>query len=55
MSVAVSVEEGMPSLVQSLTHPAQTFPEFEGDAVVRLSVSNFITTAVTAKGKVFWW
>lgn len=51
----VSLEEDVPSLVESLTHPAKVFPELEGETITQLSVSNFITTAVTSTGKVFWW
>ena len=52
-----------PALVRSLTHPVMDLPELEpgggggggGDRIVQLSVANFLTTAVTETGKVYWW
>ena len=44
-----------PSLIRSLSHAATEFHELRGDAVAKLSVSNFLTVATTTSDSVLWW
>ena len=47
---------GLPnSAFSALEHSATTLAPFDSDPVAMLDVSNFVTCAVTASGKVFWW
>ena len=49
------LENGVPPLVSSLSHPLTLFSELCNDPVHYLYVSEFITYVITKDGRVYWW
>ena len=49
------LENGVPPLVSSLSHPLTQFSELSNDPVHYLYVSEFITYIITKAGRVYWW
>ena len=49
------VTETSQTIASVLEQPATTLAAFESDPVTLLDTSNFLVTAVTTSGKVYWW
>ena len=44
-----------PALIQELSHPTMSFPELQGEKILSISCSEFLSSVLTQSGKVFWW
>ena len=53
--IAECKSDGMPWLIQHLSHPLRSFAVLLPEKIVELVAGDFLSAVRTATGKVFWW